>query len=139
VMANMVPYLPEIPPAADGGMEGLYAVAPIYIPDFSVAIEDEWVSSWHLDYVARFGEEPAPQSVMGYVMADLLIRALEAAGPDVTVEKMLAGLEGISQYDNPFGGPTMSFSPQKHMAGDYLSLYQVKDRKWMTVVESLPY
>jgi branched-chain amino acid transport system substrate-binding protein len=139
VMANMVPYLPEISAAANGGMEGFYAAAPFYIPDFSAAIEDDWVRSWHSSYVARYGEEPAVQSVQGYAMADLLIQALEAAGPDVTVEKMLAGLEGISLYENPFGGPTMSFSAQKHMAGDYLSLYQVKDRKWTTVVESLPY
>ena len=54
--------------------------------------------------VDKFGEEPAAQSVMGYVMADLLVKSLEAAGPDVTVEKMIAGLEGIGQYDNPFGG-----------------------------------
>ena len=139
IVANMVPYLPEIPAAADGGMEGLYAAAPFFIPDFSAAIEDEWVSGWHRDYVAEFGEEPAAQSVIGYVMADLLIKSLEAAGQDVTVEKMLTALEGISHYDNPFGGPTMSFSPEKHMAGDYLNLYQVKDRKWTTVAKSLPY
>jgi len=139
VVANMVPYVPEIPAAAGGGMEGLYAAAPFFIPDFLGAIEDEWVSGWHSDYVAKFDEEPAAQSVMGYVMADLLIQSLEAAGREVTVEKMLAALEGISHYDNPFGGPTMSFSPQKHMAGDSLNLYQVKDRKWTTVAKSLPY
>jgi branched-chain amino acid transport system substrate-binding protein len=139
VVANMVPYLPEIPAAADGGMEGLYAAAPFYVPDFSGVIEDEWVSGWHSDYVAEFGEEPAAQSVMGYVMADLLIQSLEGAGRELTVEKMLTALEGIGHYDNPFGGPTMSFSPQKHMAGDYLNLYQVKDRKWITVAKSLSY
>jgi branched-chain amino acid transport system substrate-binding protein len=139
VVANMVPYLPEIAAAADGGMEGLYAAAPFFVPDFAGTIESEWVSAWHTDYVERFGEEPAAQSVIGYVMADLLILSLEAAGPDVTVEKMLGALEGISHYDNPFGGPTFSFSPQKHVAGDYLNLYQVKDRKWITVVESLPF
>ena len=139
VIANMVPYLPEMPGAADGGMEGLYASASFFVPDFSAAIEDEWVTGWHEDYVAEFGEEPAAQSVMGYVMADLLVRALEAAGPEVTVEKMLIGLEGISHYENPFGGPTMSFSAEKHMGADSLNLYQVKDRKWKTVAESLPY
>ena len=139
VLANMVPYLPEMPGAADGGMEGLYASAPFFVPDFSAAIEDEWVTGWHKDYVAKYGEEPAAQSVMGYAMADLLVRALEAAGPEVTVEKMLIGLEGIAHYENPFGGPTMSFSAEKHMGGDSLNLYQVKDRKWKTVAKSLPY
>jgi branched-chain amino acid transport system substrate-binding protein len=139
VVANMVPYLPEVPGAANGGMEGLYAAAPFFVPDFSGVIEDEWVSAWHAKYVSRFGDEPAAQSVIGYVMADLLIQSLETAGPDLTVEKMLAALEGISRYDNPFGGPTISFNAQKHMGGDYLNLYQVIDRKWVTVAESLPY
>jgi len=139
VIANMVPYLPEIPKAADGGMEGLYAAAPFFVPDFSSEVGSEWIATWHADYVANFGDEPAAQSVMGYVMADLLVMALEAAGPDPTVEKTLASLESISQYDNPFGGPTISFSATKHMGGDYLNLYQVEDGKWNTVAESLPY
>jgi len=139
VMANMVPYLPEIPMAADGAMDGLYAAAPFFVPDFSVAIEDDWVSGWHANYVRKYNEEPAAQSVIGYVMADLLIQSLEAVGPDVTIEKVLSALEGIDRYDNPFGGPTISFSPQKHMGGDTLNLYQARDGKWATVAESVPY
>lgn len=139
VVANMVPYLPEVPAAADGKMEGLYAAAPFFVPDFSGPVEDEWVAEWHQHYVSIFNEEPAPQSVIGYVMADLLIMALEAAGPDVTVEKTLAAMEGITRYENPFGGPSISFGPEKHVASDSLNLYQVRDRKWVTVAESLPY
>ncbi len=139
VVANMVPYLPEVPAAADGKMEGLYAAAPFFVPDFSGPVEDEWVAEWHQHYVTIFNEEPAPQSVIGYVMADLLIMALEAAGPDVTVEKTLAAMEGITRYENPFGGPSISFGPEKHVASDSLNLYQVRDRKWVTVAESLPY
>ena len=139
VVANMVPYLPEVPAAADGKMEGLYAAAPFFVPDFSGPVEDEWVAEWHEHYVSNFNEEPAPQSVIGYVMADLLIMALEAAGPDVTVEKTLAAMEGITRYENPFGGPSISFGPEKHVASDSLNLYQVRDRKWVTVAESLPY
>ncbi len=139
IAANMVPYLPEIPSAANGGMEGLYAVAPFFVPDFSGSIENDWITRWHHSYVEEFGEEPAAQSVIGYVMADLLVKSLEATGPDVTVEKLIFELEKIGQYDNPFGGPTISFSASKHMGGDYLNLYQVKDGKWATVAEALPY
>jgi branched-chain amino acid transport system substrate-binding protein len=139
IVGNMVPYLPEIPAAANGGMEGFYAVAPIFIPDFAGELEDDWVAEWHRSYVEIYGDEPAAQSVIGYVKADLLIRSLEAAGPDLTVEKLVSELEKISGYKNPFGGPTISFSATKHVAGDSLNLYQVKDGKWITVAESLPY
>ena len=67
------------------------------------------------------------------------MRALEAAGPDVTVEKVLAALESIDYYEDPFGGPSMSFSATKHQGGDYLTFYQVRDGKWAIVEKSIPY
>ena len=140
IVANMVPYLPEIPSAADGGMNGFYAVAPFYVPDFlNKNIEDPWIAEWYAAYTHAYGEEPAAQSVIGYVIADLLVTALDNAGPDLTVEKMLAALEGIDNYDDPFGGPSMSLSATKHMASNYLNLYQVVDEKWVTVAEAIPY
>jgi len=139
IAGNMVPYLPEIPPAANGGMEGFYAVAPFFVPDFAGELGNDWIAEWHSNYVDTFGDEPAAQSVIGYVMADLLVKSLEAVGPDLTVERVLEELENIGHYENPFGGPTISFSATKHMGGDYLNLYQVKDGKWITVAESLPY
>lgn len=139
VVTNMVPYLPEVPPAADGGMNGMYAVAPFYVPDFGQESETSWAGQWNASYKAAYGEEPAAQSVIGYIIADLLVIALEAAGPDVTVEKMLAALEGIDNYEDPFGGPSLSLSATKHVASNYLNLYQVVDRKWATIEESLEF
>ena len=139
IAGNMVPYVPEVAKAADGRMEGFYASAPFLFPDFETTVDDEWVASWYASYVEEFGTEPAAQSVIGYVMADLLVIALEAAGPDPTAEKLVKALEGISHYDDPFGGPSLSFSAHKHMGGNALNLYQVQDRKWVTVAESLPY
>ena len=80
-----------------------------------------------------FGEAPAPQSVIGYVTGDLVVRALDGAGRDLTVDKVLAELEKIDRYEDPFGGPSLSFSATKHQGGDYLNLYQVVDGKWVMV------
>jgi len=140
IISNMVSYVPEVALAADGAMEGLYAAASFYVPDFEAeAATGSWIGKWGQEYVAVFGEAPAPQSVIGYVIGDLVVRALEEAGPDVTLEKVLAALEGIEKYEDPFGGPTLSFSPTKHQGGDYLNLYQVIDGKWQVVEGNLPF
>lgn len=139
IISNMVSYVAEVAGAANGATEGLYAAASFYVPDFKAAAQGSWLAKWHADYVGRFGEEPAPQSVIGYTSADLVVRALEAAGPDLTVDKVLAALESIDNYESPFGGPSMSFSPTKHQGGDYLRFYQVQGGKWATVAESIPY
>ena len=140
IVANMVPYLPEIAQAADGGMNGFYASASFRLPDYETEAEaDTWVGQWYKRYVETFGNEPGAQSSIGWVIADLTVRAMEAAGPDITIEKVLAGLEAINDYQDPFGGPSLSFSAEKHQGGDYLNLYQVQDGKWQTVAEGISY
>ena len=90
-------------------------------------------------YRERFGDEPAAQSILGYVFADLVTIALERAGTELTVEKFTAALESIDAYQDSFGGPSLSLSPTKHVASDYLNLYQVRDRRWVTLIENLPF
>ena len=139
ILGNMVSYVREVAEVPGDRTEGLYAAASFYQPDFSRAAEDSWIYDWYRSYKDEFREDPAPQSIIGYVTADLTVRALEAAGPDVTADKVLAALEDIERYEDPFGGPSMSFSPTKHQGGDSLTLYQVVDGKWEIVVEDLPY
>ena len=139
IISNMVSYVAEVAGAANGATEGLYSAASFYVPDFKATEPGSWLANWYEEYVSRFGEEPAPQSIVGYTSADLVVRALEAAGRDVTVEKVLAALESIDYYEDRFGGPSMSFSATKHQGGDYLRFYQVRDGKWETVEENISY
>ena len=139
IISNMVSYVAEVAGAANGATEGLYAAASFYVPDFKAAEPGSWLANWYQEYVSRFGEEPAPQSIVGYTSADLTVRALEAAGPEPTVEKVLAALENIDYYEDPFGGPSMSFSATKHQGGDYLTFYQVRDGNWAIVEKTIPY
>ena len=140
IISNMVAYVPEVAGAAHNAMDGLYAAASFRVPDFEAErAANTWVGEWSRRYVELYGVEPAPQSIIGYVSADLTVRALQAAGRDVTVGKVLAALEQIEHYEDPFGGPSLSFSAEKHQGGDYLTLYQVVDGKWEIVEEKVSY
>ena len=140
IISNMVSYVPQVAAAADGVTDGLYAAASFYVPDFEIELAaGSWAGNWGHNYSRLFGEEPAPQAVIGYVMADLVVRALEAAGPDLTIENTLAALESISDFEDPFGGPSLSFSPTKHQGGDYLRFYQVQNGRWEIVEENIPF
>lgn len=140
IAGNMVVMNPLIAEAADGGMDGLYSAGPIVMADFeSPGEENRWRREWYARYKARFNDEPNVQSQIGYVTADLMIRAIEAAGPELTTEKMLAELEKIRNYEDPFGGPTLSFGPDKHQGSDSLYLSQVVDGRWVVLEKDLPY
>jgi branched-chain amino acid transport system substrate-binding protein len=140
IVSNMVPYALEVAAAADGDMDGFYSVAPFkLISSVDAADTESWIGQWAQAYREQFGEEPVAQAQMGYVIADLVVRALEAAGPDVSIDKVLAALESVEHYEDPFGGPSLSFGPQKHQGSDYLNLYQVVDEEWQVIEEGLPY
>ena len=139
VMSNMVPYIPEIAVAADGGMDGLYAASPFFVPGTDNIEEGSWVAEWYERYRDKYGEAPTPQSIIGYNSANLLVIALEKAGLELTTDAFIAALESIDSYEDPFGGPSMSFSRDKHLGSNALNLYQVRDRRWETVAESIPF
>jgi branched-chain amino acid transport system substrate-binding protein len=132
----MVPYLPLVAAAGDGAMEGLYVSAPFYLAEGDVS---PWVKSFQEKYKKRFGKMPAIQAQSAYVMADIFIQAMKTLGDDITVDRLIAALENISHYEDPFDGPSLSFSKTKHAATDKLVLSQVRDKKWVVVKKDLPY
>jgi branched-chain amino acid transport system substrate-binding protein len=139
IIGNMVSYVPEVAQASDSRTEGLFTVASFYMPPFKSAEPGSWIADWYARYLELFDEEPAAQSIIGYVIADLTVRALETAGPDLTTEKLLAAIETIRNYEDPFGGPSLTFSPDKHQGGDYLYLYEVVNSQWQVAEEKIPF
>lgn len=137
VVGNMVPYLPLVAEAGGGTTEGLYLATPYKIADFTDG--DAFRTSFRADYVKRYGEEPNIYAQMGYSKADLLVRALETAGRDLTVESLIAGIEGIQHYDDKFGGPPYSFGAGDHSGGTALVLVQSKGQKWEVLESNLPF
>lgn len=140
IIGNMVMLDPLVAAAANGRMEGLYSAGPLAMPDLE---EDSEAGQWRRDWIRRyedqFGQKPNVQSQIGYVTTDLMIKSMEAAGPELTTDKMLAELEKVKDYVDPFGGPNISFGPEKHQGTDSIYLSQVVDGKWQVVEKNLPY
>ena len=110
IMGNMVMLHPLLAAAADGGMEGLYSAGPLVMPDLEGDSEDgKWRRDWHVRYRELFNEDANVQAQVAYVTADLMIRSMEAAGPDLTTDRLLAELEKIRNYPDPFARPDAVF------------------------------
>ena len=140
IMGNMVMLDPLVAAAADGGMEGLLSAGPLVVTDLEEDSEaGQWRRDWNARYTDLFGEAPNVQSQIAYVTTGLMIDAMRAAGPDLTTAKMLAELEKVKNYVDPFGGPALSFGPDKHQGSDSIYLSEVVDGKWQVVKRNLPY
>lgn len=82
------------------------------------------------NYNNRFGKMPSEVAQHGYFCADLTVMALQKAGQELTVENFLEALESIKGYQHPFGGPIISFGPQKHLGSDESVFLQIQNGKW---------
>jgi branched-chain amino acid transport system substrate-binding protein len=119
-----------IPLMGKQGVEGLYAVTSI-----PIMYEDQATGkakTFFENYKKRFGKMPSEVAQQGYFSADLAVIALEKAGKQLTLAGFLKGLESIEAYQHPFGGPIISFGPQKHLGSNESILLQVKDGKWVS-------
>lgn len=135
IASNMLPFHPAVPQAGGGAMDGLYVVSPMGNVDWASGPAER--KAFHDEYTRRKGEEPPVYALFGWVAADLTVKALENAGPDLTVDRFVAGIEQITDYQDPFGGPTLSFGPDKHFGGNTLLLYVARGGKWEPVEQDV--
>jgi len=117
--------------------QGYYAfvhMAKIYAEDE----KSPEVQAWWDKYIELYGKEPDLPAMEGYRGADLVVIALDKAGRDLTVDRLVAALEGITDYQDIFGYK-VSFSPEKHSGATESSLSQVQNGRWVTLQQSVSY
>lgn len=116
-------------------VEGLYGVSVLPLPyaeDAGPALAD-WIGR----YTRRFGVAPNIWSAMGYVSADLTVRALEAAGPGADVSAFVAALETLPPQPDFFGGPAYRFSPADHLGNRRGRLARIEGGRWRLLTDYL--
>ncbi len=127
----------EVAEAEGGVTNGFYAMTSFEFPYPDHPRQE--VRDFVAAYQERYGQDPNTGSLFGWLFADFTIRALRDAGPDLTVDSLVAAIESIDDYQDIFGGPVLTFGPDKHIGSDESFLAVVEDGRWVRVTENLSY
>jgi branched-chain amino acid transport system substrate-binding protein len=130
-------YDPIVAAAPGGIMEGFYSATgmPFAYADTSA----EPIKAWAAKYKSRTNQDPNSAAQYGYTSGDIIVKALEAAGKNLTRDKLVAAMEGIKGYKPMFPGPEISYAPTKHLGSSASFLAKVEGGRWKVVGENLLY
>src|SRR5499433_2433986 len=122
--------------AAQGGVtEGLYAMGLTDMPyrDTLSPVAQAWFDR----YKERYKVDPNIGAVYGHVAADLTVVGLDKAGPNLTLDSFVKGLESVKGYHDIFNGPEVNFSSDKHQGANSSFLAVVKGGRWVRLTDPL--
>lgn len=115
-----------------GVTEGFYALAGW--EDLAARADEPVPAKFIADYTAEFGETPSGFALIGYTAADQIVRALDAAGPDLTTESFIAGIETLNYWDDLMANQ-ISYGPDDHQGADGIVISVVEDGQWKVVTK----
>lgn len=129
-------YTAQVPQLGGATMDGLYAVALVPQPEPDGA--NRALADWIMRYKEKFKAEPNTWDVYTWVGADLFVRALHAAGPQPTPQKVSAALEQLRTTRDFFGSQPIALSPSNHLALQQVRVAQIRNGRWENVTDYLP-
>jgi branched-chain amino acid transport system substrate-binding protein len=91
----------------------------------------------HIQIMKDFGQgvEPSNFTLYGNSMAELMVKALENAGPNLTRESLIEGAESIRDYCCSFCMFPVNLSPTDHRPSEMEIYNRVENGKWVTFGE----
>lgn len=121
--------------AKGGATEGYYVAGGTraFYPDTATPEQTKFAEK----YKARYGDYPGVGTLYAYLPTLVLLEALERAGRDLTVDKLVAALETIRDFDDGIGTPLHSFTDTDHSGSDGVNLDQVRGGKLRPVADRI--
>jgi branched-chain amino acid transport system substrate-binding protein len=136
-VGNNAAYNQAVADQESGAGEGYYAfvlMAMMYRDN----PPSEAAAEWWDRFVEKHGRTPEYVALEAYRNADIIVKALDIAGRDLTVDSLVAALESIDDYTDIFGY-RVSFGPGQHKGVSESQLSQIKDGRWHTLEQSITY
>lgn len=112
-----------------GVTEGMYAAAGW--ADLLSRMDQPEVQEFFASYTQATGEElPGTGALLGHSAAITMVKALEAAGPDLNAKSFQMGMESLN-YEDVVSGNNVSYSATDHQGADEVVVSVIKDGNWM--------
>ncbi|MCH1569537.1 MAG: ABC transporter substrate-binding protein [Alphaproteobacteria bacterium] len=122
--------------AKNGATEGFYVAT-----SSRAVYRDMNPSDQQLDLIERFnkryGSDPTGAIIYAHMQTKLLLKGLEDAGRDLTVDSFVAAMENIKNFDDGIGTPLHSYSSTNHVGTDGVMLDVVKSGKFVPVADDI--
>lgn len=128
IMAQVAAYdsaVAEVPGGVTEGVECMTSVLFVGKDDPRPAVQ-----TFLKSYREKFGRDPNFAAQIGYSAAQVLIQGLQNAGRNLTLDSFIAGMEGIKNFDDIFGSPSMSYGPNIRQGSNKSYVAVVKNGKW---------
>ncbi len=125
-------FLTVVAQVPGGVTEGFYAAASWQ--DLWARADEPAPKAFIEEYKAATGEDPVGFAMLGYASADVMVRALEAAGPDLTHESFIAAMETL-EYQDDLLGNYMTYGPDDHQGADAIYVNVVENGMWKKIHE----
>ncbi|KXF91804.1 ABC transporter substrate-binding protein [Phaeobacter inhibens] len=118
----------EVVAAVPGGVtDGLYAAAGW--ADLIARADDEVPAKFMADYEAKFGQPAGGFAMLGYSAANTVVNALEAAGPELTHDSFIKGMESLDFFD-ALTDTQITYGPDDHRGADVIVISVVENGLW---------
>lgn len=125
-------FLTVVAQVPGGVTDGFYAAASWL--DLWARAEEPAPAAFIAEYKAATGEDPVGFAMLGYSAAEMMVKALEAAGPDLTHESFIAAMETLD-YQDELVGNHITYGPDDHQGADTVYVNVVENGAWKLVYE----
>ncbi len=125
-------FLTVVAQVPGGVTDGFYAAASWL--DLWARADEPAPAAFIAEYKAATGEDPVGFAMLGYSAAEMMVKALEAAGPDLTHESFIAAMESLDYMDELVGNQ-ITYGPDDHQGADTVFVSVVENGAWNLVYE----
>lgn len=114
-------------------VEGLYGVGvwKLYTPTSG----PDSVKKWFADYKKKYTNEPDENALLSYAYTDMFVKAVQAAGKDLTTDKVVKALQ-TGTFEHPIFYEKQTFKGN-HQGPEFVEVDQVKGGAWTSLTKPM--